>query len=416
MFTESIIYIIEATATCRALCSRVGKQGIARFRSAIALDLSRIGRKHYVSQAGLVSILEAVRESGLPRGISKSAVKRSRQSAMQVETPYGSMLKQWSLVDTKGREVKVEYLHPLACLWHALHTCAKFRAFFENILATSPCDMNRKWRLVIYSDEVSPGNQLKVTNARKVHAVYWASQEFGRALMAEDGWITLTCVRTQTVNQLQDNVSQLTKHCIMSFFEPSTNLLHGVSLGFPGNPGFVLVATADTLLADESALKQMLEFKGSPGKILCFLCRNTMNERYATQPLNPQLVVHSCTDESRFLLHSRESLTRTVEHLVSQHAVLNKDEFAKLQMGLGINYSPQGVLFSESVMNLFDPIRALMFDWMHVFLVAGLLHVEINAVLEVLNRARIPQDELHRFFQECTWPCLAGLARRHCLE
>lgn len=35
--------------------------------------------------------------------------------------------------------------------------------------------------MAIYSDEVSPGNQLKHTNQRKVQVLYWSLQELGEA-------------------------------------------------------------------------------------------------------------------------------------------------------------------------------------------------------------------------------------------
>ena len=79
----------------------------------MALDLSKLGRKSYVSQAGIADILKQVREAGgLPSGISKSAVKRSRQSAIAKNTPFGPMLKQWALLDKNQKEIKVDYLVP----------------------------------------------------------------------------------------------------------------------------------------------------------------------------------------------------------------------------------------------------------------------------------------------------------------
>lgn len=51
--------------------------------------------------------------------------------------------------------------------------------------------------VVLYSDEVSPGNQPKHTNRRKLQVVYWSLQELGSLrLTNESSWFVLTAVRT----------------------------------------------------------------------------------------------------------------------------------------------------------------------------------------------------------------------------
>ena len=372
----------------------------------MALDLSKVGRKSFVSQAGIAEVLRAVKEAGeLPKGVSKSAVKRSRETAISVETPYGPLLRHWTLRTTDGQEEQVRYLDPLACLWQALQTSEKLQAFFSRTTANSPCSVTSPWRIVVYSDEVSPGNALKPTNKRKLQSFYWSFLEFGgRALAAEDAWFVLTTVRSETVADFQDKLTQLTKLCLRCFSDTGRNLAHGVNLAWPGRPDFVLVAKVDVLLGDESALKQMLEFKGASGKILCGLCRNCIQKRYAPEPLHPGTVLHTSTDDSKFLLHTKASLQRTVQHLKDQKAVLPKNQFEALETDLGLNYCPEGVLCDPVCMGALDPTKALMFDWMHIYLVGGIFHLEINLLLEKLGAAHVRQQELHEVFQSLTWP------------
>ena len=65
------------------------------------LDLARVGRKSYVSQNALAAILKAVKEEELPKRISRPAIKRRREAATNVETPYGPIFQKWTLVCEK---------------------------------------------------------------------------------------------------------------------------------------------------------------------------------------------------------------------------------------------------------------------------------------------------------------------------
>ena len=374
----------------------------------MALDLSRIGRKSFVSQAGIAEILKAVKEAGeLPKGISKSAVKRSRQAAIAAETPHGPLLREWTLTTEEGKEEKVHYLDPIACLWHALQTCSKFRQFFAAAAAASPCSVHSPWRVVVYADEVTPGNQLKPTNKRKLQTFYWSLLELGpRALQCEDGWFVLTTVRSATVASFRDKLTQLCKFCLRCFTEPGRNFSHGLNLTWPGRDDFVLVANVSILLGDEAALKQMLEFKGASGKVLLLPLPQLSAEAVCPRPAPPE--GQSCT-----LARTNPSSSCTRRHRSRRLSCiwsrkrreLNKGEFDELETNLGLNLCPNGVLCDPTVMQAFDPTVATMFDWMHIYLVHGLWHLEVNELVDRLQaEAKVKQQDLHERFQCFSWP------------
>ena len=52
-------------------------------------------------------------------------------------------------------------------------------------LASHPSSPASKWSLVLYCDEVSPGNQLAYKHERKAWAIYWSFAEFGSHLCQE---------------------------------------------------------------------------------------------------------------------------------------------------------------------------------------------------------------------------------------
>ena len=359
------------------------------------LDLTKVGRKSYVSQHGLAEVLRAVKEADeLPPGISQSAVKRARERRMEASTPFGPMIKQWKLRNNDGGETVIDYLDPAACLWNRLG-CEKFNSFVLEKLANKQASVTNRWGIVLYSDEVSPGNQLKVTNARKLQTFYWSFREFGTSLTHEDAWMLLTTVRSKTVNDLADGLTQLAKHCMLSF----TDFRLGLAF-----PGMVLCAELAIVVADESALKHIYECKGASGKLPCMFCRNTVLRRYAPVPMNPGLVLHTCTDTTKWKLHTRNSLASTVSFLQSKKDETSSKEFEEMQSNLGFNHCPQGVLLCQPLMNIFDPIKATMYDWAHVFLVAGLFHLEVNLLLKMLSTARVKQEVIHDALQQYSLP------------
>ena len=146
---------------------------------ASTVDLARLGRKSYVSQNGLARF-----------GRDFGGSSRSRPS--------------------------IKYLCPAASLWQTLHGCDRFREHFARALERHPCTMaTKKWPL---SCEVSPGNQLKWNNRRRLQTFYWAlKQMFPRAMLSEDCWLLLTTIRTATVNELVDGLTQVTKECMLRF-------------------------------------------------------------------------------------------------------------------------------------------------------------------------------------------------------
>ena len=74
----------------------------------MALDLSRLGNRSFISQAGIAEVLQAVAETGkVPTAASKSTVKRRRDAAVDLETPYGKLLCHFDLPLEDGQVVSL---------------------------------------------------------------------------------------------------------------------------------------------------------------------------------------------------------------------------------------------------------------------------------------------------------------------
>ena len=374
----------------------------------MVLDISKLGRKSFISQAAVAEILTAVRDSGeLPQATSKATVKRRRDNGISVDTPYGPLVHMKTLVSKDGSALDVPFANPAAWLYHTSRNCPRMMSLF-NSASKHANHINQPWRLMLYCDEVSPGNQLKVHNRRKLQCVYYSVQEFGGyELTQEYAWSVLTCIRTDLVNKLQDWMSQFFRHCVNCFSMANANMATGISIQVAGEARFCCFKLG-YILADEAALKQIFENKGASGKMLCMFCQTTVNKRYAPSNMD-RYVLHTTVDPSVLCLHSDTSVWQIVDHLATQSgAGLTKKQFSDLEMNLGFNHCPEGLLQDVAMRSLVKPITYTCFDPMHVFLVSGVWHREVTLLLGRLADDGFRQNMLHAWVMSFIWPDIHG--------
>ena len=67
---------------------------------------------------------------------------------------------------------------------------------------------------------------------------------------------------------------------------------------------------------------------------------------------------------------------------------------------MGLNFNPYGVLANRSM----PLVKCLMWDWMHVYVVSGLFHVEATQLLPVLRVRGATFQMIQSFISELEWP------------
>ncbi|CAE7383793.1 unnamed protein product [Symbiodinium sp. CCMP2456] len=356
-------------------------------------------RKSFVSQRALAEILELLPEEEDQPATSRATLKRKREEKLNKPTPYGPVWKELTgFTMTEGPPLKVSYLDPLALLWYACNQGGGFQEFVQSCAARIPCSPGRPWDLCLYVDEVSPGNQLKPLNERKLQVLYFSLKQFGGlALSKEDAWFVLTAVRSIDVKRLADGMTQLMKRIFGIFLlDRRDQLLHGVSLPMPHQQNWMLCCRLGLLIADEAALKSVWEHKGASGTKLCFMCQNVVSESSGlhTTDTSGSLVSHGCHRKTQLVLQTDATVLEAAAHLESSEQVMRKGAFKLRQMALGFNYAKHGVLFSPELQAHLRPVSISMYDWMHNFVVAGTFHIEMTELLQVLHNHGILQSEL----------------------
>jgi hypothetical protein len=106
---------------------------------------------------------------------------------VKIATPYGTLHQTMPLVMHDGTVTNVEVQHPFAMLHHVCSTSSRYSTLIDHALAAQPCSVVNPWTIVLYTDEILPGNQLSYKGARKMWGFYWAILELGsQALSDED--------------------------------------------------------------------------------------------------------------------------------------------------------------------------------------------------------------------------------------
>lgn len=387
----------------------------ARYSSLMCL-----GRDAYVSQSGMQSLMNAVKEEGLPEAYSRGTQYRARKSVCGELTPYGRLVEEVELHAAEGAPVTLAIQNPLAMLYKSASSSSGFSELLLKALAVHPSTPASPWNIILYQDGVNPSDGLAKNASRKAAAFYWSFLEFGlHALSKEEMWNTITVVREREVKRLEGHLPRITGVVLKYFFDPDGHDIErcGINLKFPDGTTTMLFAKWGILLADEPALKEVLDSKGHSGAKPCILCMNASIDKYpgGGLPLHVRsdyAVSIAVLDLSKFKLHSDETLQDAMRRL-RDHSLTS--QLKEMEMVYGLNYSKHNLLLNTRL-NV-KAVSILMYDWAHCYLCDGLADVEFGMFMKQMHaaRTRTSYAELSTYVAGWTQPKgLPGVA--HCLS
>ena len=218
------------------------------------------------SKTGLVATVQALSEAGwlTPAALARTrtkSVRRRLQTAVSshasATTPYGRVVQRMQLPGMPYWE----FVHPLALLayWGRIS-----EAFFD---VMDRCVVpGRPLTLIIYIDEVCPGNPLRPEKSRTLQAIYWAFAEWPQWLLQRSAaWAVFGTIRSTIVAAFPGGVSYLMARIVDVFFsDTGPSLTIGVSMANQGR-NLLMNAKLGGFLADEKAHNQIGDSKGASG-------------------------------------------------------------------------------------------------------------------------------------------------------
>ena len=325
---------------------------------------------------------------------------------MDVSTPYGPLLvHQQANVETmrKGElqqaKVDIHFIDPSAIFWHACTTSEPFSQLVSTLRTPSA---SHPWEILLYSDEISPGNVLRHANQRKLVACYWSIKELGALnLSCERLWFVVGLCRSETVRSLTGKMGAFTKMCLQLL----QKLQFGVEVKLAATQKNIMAfGKLQILLGDEAALKDMVDFRGAAATLPCPFCRNLVDVRSNLQDhsTGAKLVPSTCLDWSLIEAHSDESIMALYEFLGKKKDTCSQTAFNKVQQLCGFTWNERGILNDPNLE--IRVVSMVMWDWLHVYLVNGLWHTEVTLLLNSLSGSGVTQVSLHAELESFVWP------------
>ena len=360
----------------------------------------------FVSQSAIASVIDMSRKEPLPDIHGRRDIRKARDVSVKVVTPYGPIHQEITVADGYVMEIQ----HPMAMMYLA---CKESRRFSDLMLwafeqkqptAAAP------WGIVLYSDEINPGNQLAYQHSRKAWGFYWTFEEFGPFTSDEDIWFEVAVVRTSECHRLPGGVCRLVKNLLLkAFFDKDGHHfeLSGARFVLHDNSDVLVFASLAEFLADADALPHMFGCKTSAGLKCCTLCLNVFNG------LTPRDVVartagavyHSCSDSTKFVLATPGWYDSVVNRLRAQVALINKGEFEELEIKLGWIHNPEGVMFDDRCRVLCYPCNVLRYDWCHNFFVNGAFNSQAGLLVHELHSSgKFKAPDVFGVVSKFNWP------------
>ena len=183
-----------------------------------------------------------------------------------MSTPYGTVVASMALPIAELPEWK--YCNPLALLHYLCTISVQFAQMMQ-----SCSTVGVPLKLIIYIDEICPGNPLRMDKARTLQAIYWAFADWPQwFLQRTAAWPCFGTIRSTLVDKLPGKVSQLMKIVLDTFFAATgPSFARGVAIQCQTSTT-IITATFSGFLADEKAHNQITGSKGAAGTTL--LCKH----------------------------------------------------------------------------------------------------------------------------------------------
>lgn len=279
-----------------------------------------------------------------------------------------------------GRSVWVTFVRPDKWLQTLARISSSFAAFMHSIMVRTGGAL----RLVVYHDEVTPGNVIRPDNRRKSTLMYHSYLDFEKhRLKDEKLWFPAAVVRHGTIENMVGGVSAMTRRymCVLKplLQEPSTVALECL-------PGCAVPLRLEptAFIFDERALKETVDSKGSSGNKPCSKCINVVSKRLHAEGCDDFFVTLDESDASKFCPMTDAHVHETLQHLAESKPVLPNAQFEDLETRMGFNFNPEGLLLDADLRKWVKPSQ-FWYDSAHCLYSKGAVSWEIASFLESCN-------------------------------
>lgn len=303
--------------------------------------------------------------------------------------------------------------------------CADVHALFSTMAKASPAYgqllldniQDNVIDLILYCDEVTPGNVLAPDPSRKINAVYLAPT-CGSICRQELTWATVTSIRQRCVKNIIGGMATVLNAFIQSFHQ--RNHLQVLECNGKQIP---VTYRIRWVIADEAALHAMLGCKGAAGRKPCFRCSSLISKSCAKQlgpaGMGDKFQCIDCSSLLQIQSSTDDHIWEAIDLLATQKPVLTQQNFAEMERNIGWTYTPTSLQSNPNLRQCLPP-STFLFDALHCYFSQGILGCEVTLLLTFLKdedfTLEILQQEVRRaasFFQSLHRPNCAALAPKY---
>ena len=363
------------------------------------------------TKVGLVEAIGSLSEAGWLRpevveGLEKRSVRARLSQAIRkhcdADTPYGKVVQSMPL--ESEQLPSWEYAHPLALMYHLSCISAIFSDLMAQIIVPgSPL------RIVLYVDEICPGNPLRPDKSRTLQAIYWAILEWPQhVLQRTAAWPVFGTIRSKIVKDLPGDLSGLMKKVLEVFFNATGHAFNrGVQIVVRGRENLLATGRFAGFLADDKAHNQIGNQKGASATKCCINCNNVYNRVHDSALVAGAVGIH-CTEMSDLRMNTDADIYTFYDHLAEQRDHMGDREFERLSQRIGINLNPDGLLACLVMRQVYLPVTHMIRDWMHMLVSNGVANVQCARVLHYLKRNNVTLATVADFIGQFTLPQRLG--------
>ena len=234
--------------------------------------------------------------------------------------------------------------------------------------------------VLLYLDEVTPGDPLQPVLNKKFYMYYMSFAEFGpEVLFREEVWLTIAVFRTVMLKDIKASTSGATRSLLRHMFlDGSPNFKVGAAFRF--DPPKLIRAKLVGVIADAAALKAMFHWKGASGLKPCIECDNLWMKNSRIEL--PNAVTLGCFDSSLYEKRSDEDVWDAYDTLQAQLGIVGVGFFKDLERGCGLKLVPGSLLEDVELRDVVRPVSHKIDDWPHIFFQSGLFNVEFRLLLD----------------------------------
>lgn len=315
-------------------------------------------------------------------------MSRACSAALEGDFHYGPLQLDIELELKTGGKTTVPCNNLLSYLDVLYSRTSSFKGLLDQRHSTAPSSVDHPWGLVIYTDELVPGNPLG-PGLRKTWCIYGTFVQFSLDdLSNELSWLSLLHVRSSIIDKVKGGISQLLKQLLKTIFLGPCDPRFGLLLPGPDGSSLKLFFDLQVLLQDGGSHKYTWSNKGDAGLKPCLLCNVQAEPKGGDETLAEGEAMESrlgnCSTLSALKVFSNEEILGSYDRLQSRQQSMKKKDFGLWQKAVGLTWQPCLLPLDAELRaaDLVRPASQYGHDWMHCFCSGGCMNVAVFYFLE----------------------------------